>query len=218
MKIKWWLKKMAVFPKLKILKEVQRKIAAGEKVKIGVFCSGNGDRSPLAHRVLQDTFNKLGYRNVEVFSFGLLVDPQKVGANASSRTTEHAREMGYDLSGHCRRSFPQEDVQEEISAADLLFGISPSHSDMVGEYTADQSPKAHTQVMAKTWTLKGFADKTEWSKGARRLLGGRGTRLALADPYFHPKTAEGEVAFRRDLRAVEMTAKKAVRRLVGMRG
>lgn len=207
---------MVVFPKLKVLKEVQRKIARGEKVKIGVFCSGNGDRSPLAHRVLQDTFRNLGHRNVEVFSFGLLVDPEKIGGGASVRTTEHAREMGYDLSGHHRRSFPQKDVQDEISKADLLFGISPSHADMVGEYTADQSPKAHRQVMAKTWTLKGFADKTEWSKGARRLLGGRGTRLALADPYFHEDTTEGERAFRRDLNAVEMTAKKAVRRLIGM--
>ncbi len=203
---------MAVFPKLKNLKAVQDRLLRGKKVKIGVFCSGNGDRSPLAHRVLQDTFNNLGYHNVQVFSFGLVVDPKKLGGGASDRTTKHALEMGYDLSGHKRRSLAQSNVQDEVHGADLLFGISPSHADLVGEYFADASPRAHRQVMAKTWSLRGFAERTEWTKGPRRLLGGRGRALALADPYFHPQ--ENEHAFRRDLEAVEMAAKKAVFRLM----
>ncbi len=208
---------MPVFPKLKHLSAVQEKIKRGDAVKIGVFCSGNGDRSPLAHRVLQTTFNNLGYRNVEVFSFGTSVSPSSHHGAASSRTSAHAKEMGYDLSSHSRRHIGDDDVQADIKKADLLLAMSPSHLAMAVEYSADESPQIMPHLLGKTWTLKGFADRKEWTRGPRQVLGGIARRLSLRDPYFHDKTSEGERAFRKDLNAVEMTAKKAVRRLIGMK-
>ncbi len=191
--------------------EVQRKIAAKKPVLIGVFCSGNGDRSPLAHAVLQKTFERAGFTNVRIFSFGTSVSPAKHHGPASDRTTSHAKEMGYDLGRHRRRHLSDEDVQRDIQRADLLLAISPSHAALAAEYSADEAPNAHEPILEKTWTLKGFANKTEWTRPFRWRLA-RG--LALKDPYFHPRTPAGEEKFRRDLRAVEAAAKKAVIRLL----
>ncbi len=202
-----------VFSKLGHLREVKRKIRDHKIVSIGVFCSGNGDRSPLAHAVLQKKFEDAGFRNVRVFSFGTSVSPSKHLGPASARTARHAREMGYDLSQHKRRHIGDEDIQREIAKADLLFAISPSHLALAAEYGADEAPKAHEHILKKSWTLKGFATKKEWTRPWRLLTGSIARGLALNDPYFHKETSGGEHAFRRDLQAVEKAAKMAVRRL-----
>ncbi|MFH0712959.1 MAG: hypothetical protein V1722_05990 [Candidatus Micrarchaeota archaeon] len=200
-----------VFTKLRRVSEVRKKIAEGKPVSIGVFCSGNGDRSPLAHAVLQRELEKAGLRNVRVFSFGTSVSPAKHHGAASFRTTGHAAIMGYDLSSHSRRHIADDDVQSDIKGADILLAISPSHAALAAEFTADEAPNMHRHILDKTWTLKGFANKIEWTLPFRTRLA-RG--LALKDPYFHPKTAAGERAFKRDLYEVEKAAKLAVKRLV----
>ncbi len=206
---------MVLFPRLVHLKKIQERVIHGKEIHVGVFCSGNGDRSPFAEEVLRREFEKQGVR-ARVFSFGISVDPAKVGTGASARTTAHAREMGYDLSQHRRRHIAQGEVQDDIKAADLLLGISPAHAAMAVEYGADESPAVLRHLLGKTWTLAGFAEKKEWTRGLRQLFGGISRQLALKDPYFHPK--ENEAAFRKDLQAVEKASKKAVQRLIGMRG
>ncbi len=197
--------------KLGNVREVKKKILGGEPVSIGVFCSGNGDRSPLAHAVLQKEFNEAGLTHVRVFSFGTSVSPAKHHGPASERTARHSRIMGYDLSQHQRRHLSDADVQRDIKKADLLFAISPSHAALAAEYSADEAPDAHAHILKKTWTLKGFANRSEWTLPFRRRLA-RG--LALKDPYFYPETPVGEAKFRIDLNAVEAAAKKAVSRLI----
>ncbi len=197
--------------KLGYVAEVQRKILKGKPVSIGVFCSGNGDRSPFAEAVLKKAFGDIEYYNVRVFSFGTSVSPDKHHGPASLRTTRHAEEMGYDLSKHKRRHLSDGHVQEDIKNADLLFAISPSHAALAAEYSADEAPNAHKDILKKTWTLKGFANRSEWTLPFRRRLA-RG--LALKDPYFHPQTPAGEIKFRADLMAVRATALKAFRRLI----
>lgn len=200
-----------VFAKLRRVSEVRKKIAEGKQVSIGVFCSGNGDRSPLAHAVLKRELEKAGLRNVRVFSFGTSVSPARHHGPASERTTSHAREMGYDLSQHSRRHIADDDVQRDIKNADILLAISPSHAALAAEFTADEHLAAAEDVLNKTWTLKGFANKKEWTLPFRARLA-RG--LALKDPYWRPKNLDGEMAFLKDLRAVEKAAKLAVRRLL----
>ncbi len=191
--------------------EVQRKILKGKPVSIGVFCSGNGDRSPFAQAVLEKTFRDIEYYNVRVFSFGTSVSPNRHHGPASARTFRHAKEMGYDLSGHKRRHISDADVQQDIKKADLLLAISPSHAALAAEYSADEAPNALKDILKKTWTLKGFANRSEWTLPFRGRLA-RG--LALKDPYFHPETLAGERKFRADLIAVGNAALKAFRRLI----
>ena len=201
-----------VFAKLLGVAVLRDKIREHKPVSIGVFCSGNADRSPLAEAVLRREFVLRGYSQVKIFSFGTSVSPAKHLGSASERTTKHALDMGYHLIvDHKRRHIGDVDVQKEIADADLLLAISPSHAALAAEYIADEYPKAADHILGKTWTLKGFADKREWTLPFRRRLG-RG--LALNDPYFHPKTPEGELAFRKDLKAVERASKRAVERLV----
>ncbi|MFH1247129.1 MAG: hypothetical protein V1644_01995, partial [Candidatus Micrarchaeota archaeon] len=166
---------MAVFSKLAYLNAVKRKIKAGKPVSVGVFCTGNSDRSPLAKAALKRRFRELGYDNVKVFSFGVTAesaDPQA----SSPRTQKHAKAMGYDLSSH--RSTSVRQASSDIANADLLLGMSPSHSGIISETRAD-SEKGKA-ILRKSWSLAGFARKKEWTMRFRGRLA-RG--LALQDPY-----------------------------------
>ncbi|MBI5228805.1 hypothetical protein HY991_01750 [Candidatus Micrarchaeota archaeon] len=208
-----------MFPKLINLKKLSRKIANREPVRIGVFCSGNGDRSPLAQQVLKDEFKKRGLANVKVFSFGLSVSPSSHHASASERTASYARDLGYSgIDAHKRRHASDKDVQADVNGADLLLAVSPAHLGYLAEYYADEKPTKARDVLMKTWTLNGFANRREWTlpfdgfaRAANRLYRG----LSSKDPYFHPKTPAGEKAFRKDLDTVISDCKKAVVRLVG---
>ncbi len=205
-----------ITPRARNLERVMKKMRRGEKVKIGVFCSGNGDRSPLLHQVLQTEFEKAGYRNVSVFSFGTSVSPTSHHGPAATRTSDFANEIGYSLAEHSRRHIGDADVQADIAQADLLFAVSPSHLDLAAEYSADEAPGAHRHILQKGWTAVGFARKREWTKPIRRLVGlARG--LALKDPYFHPYTPAGNELFKKDLLAVVATGKGIVSRLTGKR-
>ena len=206
------------FPKLRGLSELKRKIKGGKAVSIGVFCSGNGDRSPLIEQVLRAEFGKKGLSNVHVFSFGLSTAPQRHMQGAAQRTADYAKELGYaGIAGHKRRHIGDEDVQREITNADLLFAVSPSHMAFLAEYGADENPEAAPQMLRKTWTLKGFAGKKQWAlpfDGLARAFNRLYRGIATKDPYFQPKTPEGNRAFKRMLDDAIADAKKAAKRLV----
>ena len=207
-----------LFPKLRDLEVVREKIMRGKPVSIGVFCSGNGDRSPLAHQVLQEEFKRKGFDNIQIFSFGTSVTPSSHLKGASVRTSAYARELGYaGIGGHKRRHIGDEDVQREIKNADLLLAVSPSHMALAAEFAADENPRAAYDVLRKTWTLQGFANKTQWTlpfDGLARMWNRLYRGLATKDPYYQPKTPEGEKQFRKMLDEVVKQAKKAASRLV----
>lgn len=212
-------------PRLTHLREVKRKIRQGEPVKIGVFCSGNSDRSPLAQQVLQEEFRKAGLPHVAVFSFGMSAPSEKEGKPASERTTAHAIEMGYPgIKAHVRRGPSDPSVLRDLKEADLVLAISPAHADYLAEYSADLQPESVGQrvlqgTLRTTWTLRGFAEKKEWQRPFQgtKVLPMRGSpfrrSLAMRDPYFYPKTPEGERQFRDALKEVQRVARLAVKRL-----
>lgn len=179
---------MAVFPLREALARTRAKIKSGEPVSIGVFCSGNGDRSPFAEQVLKNAFAEKGFSNVKVFSFGVSVSPSSHLGPAAAQTTSIANEIGYTgINKHKRRSIVDDDVQSQIKAADLLFGVSPGHVLMAAEYTADEHPQALRSILGKTLTLRGFANKRDWLRyfeGIPILSGAVRRATASADPYF----------------------------------
>ncbi|MEW5955408.1 MAG: hypothetical protein AB1626_02615 [Candidatus Micrarchaeota archaeon] len=193
---------------------MQRKIKAGEPVSIGVLCSGNATRSPLAQAVLQKAFHDAGHHNVSVFSFGTSLSPEEHNKGVSPRTLAHTREMGYDLSTHKRRYIGNDYVQNAVKKADLVIGVTPAHLYMAIEYAADESPEVYRNLRHKGWTLAGLAAKKEWTLPFRMLSGGVARGLSFPDPYFIPKTPEAAAEYRRNLEAVERAAKLAARRLI----
>ena len=210
---------MAVFPKLAELNRLRNKIRSGQEVSIGVFCWGNGDRSPLAQHAMQEEFKRLGFHNVKIFSFGTSVSPKSHGGPASERTAAYARELGYaGINRHVRRT--AEEAFAEIDKADLLLTVSPMHMGYLAEGLAEEYPKKAHEVLMKTWTLKGFANKKEWTlpfDGLARIANRLYRGLSSKDPYFRPKTPEGEREFRKDLDDLVVDAKKAVSRLAPKR-
>ncbi len=201
---------------------VRNKILEGKPVSIGVFCSGNGDRSPLAEQVLRKEFRNRGLGNVHVFSFGLSVSPASHLKGAADRTAAYARELGYtEINDHQRRHVGDADVTEQIKKADLLIAVSPMHLGYLAEYGADENQQAAPAILSKTQTLKGLASNKMWTmpldgfaRFANRLYR-RG--LASKDPYFQPKTPEGEKRFRAMLDDVVSDARKAAARLTKTR-
>lgn len=208
---------MPVFPRLRNLRELKRKLKAGEPVKIGVFCSGNRDRSAFAEHVLRKALHEAGHTNVEVFSFGVNA-AKKAGEDvprSSERTQKIAREKGYDMSQHVARHMREK--QKEIGEADLLLGMSPWHVGMAAEYFRERSkPQLYKHILVHAWTLKGLAERKEWTKGPR-LLVGQATGLALDDPHEWPDTKEGYNLAKKDLEIVEKAAQMAARRLISRR-
>jgi len=210
-----------LFPRISHLEKVREKIRGDKPVSIGVFCSGNGDRSPFAQQVLQEEFKKAGHKNVRVFSFGLSAPEEEKGEGAAKRTAGHALDMGYEgIRSHVRRSVRDDSVKDDIQKADLLFAISPSHLLYLLEYGADEGEPALREKLHKLWTLKGFATKREWKMPVQGLkiipfIGSAMRRsLSVKDPYFQPKTEAGEEQFRKMLEAVRDTAKLAAKRLI----
>lgn len=205
------------FPKLRDLERIRKKILKGDEVKFGVFCSGNGDRSPLIQQVLQEEFKRQGLHNVRVFSFGVSTSPTSHHQGAAARTREYAVSHGYTgIDDHKRRHVGDEDVQKDIREADLLLAVSPSHLAMVAEYGADEHPEAAAQMIRKTWTLKGLANRREWTlpfDGLARMFVRMYRGLATKDPYFQPKTPQGDARFRQMLDEAVIDAKKAAKRL-----
>ncbi len=198
--------------KLGHLAEVKKKIASGKPVSIGVFCTGNSDRSPLARAVIEKRFRDLGFNNVAVFSFGVAAQS---GKGSSSRTVRHAAAMGYDLSRH--RSTTLSEALPQVKKADLLFAISPSHLAVVAEIPADDPREAglSKEILRKGWSLVGFANKKEWTKRWRLLAGGIARGLSVTDPYGLPETSEGDKEWRKRLDNVERLGLNAVKRLTG---
>ncbi|MDP3741993.1 MAG: hypothetical protein Q8R15_01625 [Candidatus Micrarchaeota archaeon] len=201
------------FSKLAYLAQVKRKINAGAPVSVGVFCTGNSDRSPLARAALERRFRELGYGNVNVFSFGVTAQ-SGAEKGSSPRTVKHAADMGYDLSRH--RATALVDALPNIKKADLIFGISPSHLAFFAEAFADdvRYRGLSQDVLHKGWSLVGFANKKEWTRRWRLLGGGIARGLALKDPHGLPENEAGEKEWRRCLKKVESTAIAAADRLV----
>lgn len=182
-----------------------------------VFCSGNGDRSPLAEQVLKTEFAKKGLKNVKISSFGVSVTPAKHLTGAAARTSQYASELGFEgINAHRRRSISDPDVLREIKESDLLLAVSDAHSAFVAEYGADENPQAARTILSKTWTLKGLANGTQWTApfgGAARVFNQLYRGLASKDPYFQPETVQGNKKFRLMLDDLIKTSKKAAGRL-----
>ena len=172
--------------------------------------------------MLQEAFRRRGFGNVRVTSFGVSTSPAKHLSGAAERTLRYAVENGYGgIRSHRRRHIGDGDVEREIKKADLLLAISPGHAALAAEYGADENPRAAHDVLRKTWTLEGLARRTEWtapligvSLAFNRLYRG----IALKDPYFQPKTPEGNREFDRRLGAVVAASKKAAERLMPKEG
>ncbi|MBI4053507.1 MAG: hypothetical protein HY394_05745 [Candidatus Diapherotrites archaeon] len=216
---------------LRNLARIRGKIASGEPVKIGVFCSGNSGRSPLAEHALRAELQALGIP-AEVFSFGVSVTPSRIiptNAGASERTIAYGVEHGYaEIAGHQRTYV--DDAKRDIAQADLLLGISPEHSATLVRSIVDGesnpgSKEAQQRIaerLARIWTLKGFANRTDW-QGAfeplvRAIAGGVSQKRAVQNPDSLPKTPEGDAEYLRIMQDIERTAKRAARRIAGKRG
>ena len=208
---------MAVFPRLRNLSELRGRLKRGEPVRIGVFCSGNRDRSAFAEQVLRRSLHLAGFSKAEVFSFGVTATTRKGEdvPRSSERTQAIASELGYDLSRHVARH--ARDAKDEIGQADLLLGMSPWHVGMLAENFRERSkPELYKHILSHAWTLKGFATKREWTVKPR-LLVGQATKLAVDDPYEWPDDEAGYGRAKEDLKAVERVARQAVGRLIGRR-
>ena len=204
--------------KLNHLRDVRRKIESGKPVNITVFCSGNGDRSPLAEAAMREAFENAGYANVRVTSFGTSVKAKDQGQPASLATRNYAAKMGLNLNLHERRHMGDEDVKKEIAEADIIFAISPAHRLMAAEYSSDAPEAPAKSFLLRSWSLKGFANRSQWLEplllGRQSLLHRIPSRLRLPDPFFNfgkGRITEGEG----DLNMTRIAAEKAAARLMG---
>ncbi len=202
------------------IRQLTTKIRSGKPVRIAVFCAGNGDRSPLAQQVLQSEFARRGFGNVTVTSFGISPDPEKNGGPASEIARRYAAEHGYgDIEAHRRRSLGSPAVQKEVEGADLLLGVSEPHGLYLAEYFADSSPPAAAGILRRSWTLRGFAHRTQWtaplvgiSRAVNRLYRGTSSR----DPYFAGSQGRQDDV-NRMFDTIVADSKRCVDRLAGKR-
>ena len=203
-------KNKLLFPGLRHLKSVREKIASGEPVSIGVFCSGNMDRSPLVEQVMKKEFENKGFKNVKVFSFGISIGKDFYGKPPSKKTQEYVTKLGYPEIVHNKSKYIGQ-VKKEIEKSDLLLAVSPSHVAYAAENVADKEGIAPHRLLSKTWTLKGFANKKEWKMaidGVARAFRRQYRGLATNDPHLDPENHE------RQLEDAVKDAKKAVARLL----
>ncbi|MEX1259075.1 MAG: low molecular weight protein arginine phosphatase [Gemmatimonadota bacterium] len=113
---------------------------AGEAFRLLFVCTGNTCRSPLAEALTQRALVRLGWRQVEVRSAGVLAT---VGAPASEGSLRAGARHGLDLSTH--RSVQ---VTEELVAwADLILTMSASHLLAVSAYGGEERASVITDFV-----------------------------------------------------------------------
>lgn len=148
-------------PETELVKNLRRRIAAGEKVRIGAVCVGNTCRSPAAEYYLREAFRRRGIKNVEVFSAGLSAAK---GSPANPLTREILTEEGIPaIAEHQSQPF---DLEHHHDSDLLLFMDKRARDYAVGSYVgAEDNPDfrgALRKAKQRFHTLKGFGTRTEW--------------------------------------------------------